>query len=287
MTLHMQPDRWRVGEGRGRPEPQPGERQGGGRRVRARHRRGRRGGDRGGEGGVPGLVALGAARAARRAAQGRRRDHRAQGGARPAPVARGGQDAGRGHRRDGARGADLRLLRRRVPAARRRDRAVGAARRRRRDHPRGGGRGRADHALELPDRDPGLEDRAGARLRQHRRHQAGRPGAGLHLGDRRHPAPRRAAEGGAEPRHGQGLGGRPGDPRQPGRAARSASPAARGRARGSREASDQGACGASSSRWAARTRWWCSTTPTSARRSTARSTAPTSRPVSAAPPRRG
>ena len=28
----------------------------------------------------------------------------------------------------------------------------------------------------------------GARLGQHRRHQAGRPGAGLHLGDRRHPA---------------------------------------------------------------------------------------------------
>ena len=37
----------------------------------------------------------------------------------------------------------------------------------------------------------------GARLGQHRGHQAGRPGAGLHLGARRHPEPRRAAEGGA------------------------------------------------------------------------------------------
>ena len=140
-------------------------------------------------------------------------------------LARGGQDAGRGHRRDGAGGADLRLLRRRVPAALRRDPAVGAARRRRRDHPRGGRAGRAHHPLELPDRDPGLEDRPGAGLGQHRRHQAGRPGAGLHLGDRRHPAPRRAAEGRAEPRHGQGLGGRPGDPRQHATSGRSASPA--------------------------------------------------------------
>ena len=89
--------------------------------------------------------------------------------------------------------------------------------RRRRDDPRGGGGGRAHHALELPDRHPGLEGRAGARLRQHGGPEAGRPGAGLRLGDRRHPAPGGAAEGGAEPRHGQGLGRRPGDPRQPGR----------------------------------------------------------------------
>ena len=39
--------------------------------------------------------------------------------------------------------------------------------RRRRDDARGGGGRRADHALELPHRHPGLEDRAGARLRQH------------------------------------------------------------------------------------------------------------------------
>ena len=39
-------------------------------------------------------------------------------------------------------------------------------------------RGRRDHALELPDCDPVLEDRAGARLRQHRRLQAGDRHAG-------------------------------------------------------------------------------------------------------------
>jgi hypothetical protein len=39
-------------------------------------------------------------------------------------------------------------------------------------------RGRPHHAVELPDRDPGLEDRAGARLRQLRRVQAGRPRPG-------------------------------------------------------------------------------------------------------------
>ena len=51
-----------------------------------------------------------------------------------------------------------------------------------------GRRRRHHHAVEFPDRDSRLEDRAGARLRQHRRLQAGRPRAGLGLGDRRHPA---------------------------------------------------------------------------------------------------
>ena len=83
-----------------------------------------------------------------------------------------------------------------------------AARRRRRDHPRAGRRRRHDHAVEFPDRHSGLEDRAGARLRQHRGVQAGRPRAGLRLGARRYPAPRRPAEGRAQPRHGHGLGGR-------------------------------------------------------------------------------
>ena len=114
----------------------------------------------------------------------RRRDPRAQGGARAPARPRGGQDARRGHRRDRPRGPDLRVLRRRVPAAGRREAAVGAPGRRRRDHPRAGRRRRPDHALELPDRHPGLEDRAGARLRQHRGVQAGRPRAGLRLGAR-------------------------------------------------------------------------------------------------------
>ena len=47
------------------------------------------------------------------------------------------------------------------------------------------------HALELPDRDPGLEDRAGAGLRQLRGVQARRPGAGLRLGAGRDHQPRR------------------------------------------------------------------------------------------------
>ena len=44
---------------------------------------------------------------------------------------------------------------------------VGAARRRGRDHPRADRRGRAHHAVEFPDRDSGLEDRAGAGVWQH------------------------------------------------------------------------------------------------------------------------
>ena len=67
-----------------------------------------------------------------------------------------------------------------------------APRRRRRGHARAGRRRRPDHALELPDRDPGLEDRAGARLRQLRRAQAGRPGAGHRPGARRDHRPRPA-----------------------------------------------------------------------------------------------
>ncbi len=79
-------------------------------------------------------------------------------------------------------GADLQVLRRRMPAPVGRGAAVGAARHRHRDHARAGGRGRPDHAVELPDRHPGLEDRPGAGLRQLRGDEAGRPGAGLRLG---------------------------------------------------------------------------------------------------------
>ncbi len=47
-----------------------------------------------------------------------------------------------------------------------RDHPVGPARRRRRDDARADRRRRPDHAVEFPDRDPGLEDRARPRLRQ-------------------------------------------------------------------------------------------------------------------------
>ncbi len=71
-----------------------------------------------------------------------------------------------------------------------------------------GRRRRRDHAVELPDRDPGLEARARARVRQHRRAQARRghaaPGRALHraarrggaAGRRRQPRPRLRRGGG-------------------------------------------------------------------------------------------
>ena len=90
-----------------------------------------------------------------------------------------------------ARRQHLQVLRRRGAAARRRGDAVGAAGRRRGDHARADRRRRHHHAVELPDRDPRVEDRAGAGLRQLRGHQAGRAGAGLGLGAGRDP--RRAA----------------------------------------------------------------------------------------------
>ena len=51
--------------------------------------------------------------------------------------------------------------------------------------PRAARRRRAHHAVELPDRDPRLEDRAGARLRQLRRVQARRRSSRLGVGARR------------------------------------------------------------------------------------------------------
>ena len=109
----------------------------------------------------------------------RRRDPGAQGGARPAARARGRQDAGRRHRRGRARGPDLQVLRR--PKA-----CASPARSCLRSGRASTSRSRASrsacrhhHAVEFPDRDPRLEDRARARLRQLRRVQARRPGARL------------------------------------------------------------------------------------------------------------
>ena len=66
----------------------------------------------------------------------------------------------------------------------------------------------ADHAVELPDRHPGVEDRAGAGPRQHGGAEARRPRAGLRLGDRRDPASSGPAQGRVQPGDGQGVGGR-------------------------------------------------------------------------------
>ena len=90
---------------------------------------------------------------------------------------------------------DLQVLRRRGAADGRRACALGPPRRRRRRDPRAARRGRRHHAVELPDRDPGLEDRAGARLRQRRRVQAGAARARERLGARRDPVARRSAAG--------------------------------------------------------------------------------------------
>ena len=64
-----------------------------------------------------------------------------------------------------------------VRLGRREDR-VRAPGHRHRGHARAGRRRRAHHAVEFPDRDSRVEDRAGARVRQLRRVQAGRPRAG-------------------------------------------------------------------------------------------------------------
>ncbi len=164
---------------------------------------------------LPRLVALRHPAALRDPEEGLRRDPGAQGRARAASVPRGGKDACRGDRRDRARRPDLCVLRGRGAAACGRDRAERQARRGGDDRARAGRRRRADHAVEFSDRHPRLEARAGARLRQHGGDEAGRPCAGLHLGARRYPRPRGPAERRLEPRHGEGLGCRSGDPRQP------------------------------------------------------------------------
>ncbi len=104
--------------------------------------------------------------------------------------------------------------------------AVRASRRRRRDHARAGRRRRPDHALELPDRHPGLEDRA-------RRSPTATascsspptscPAAAWALADI--IAARRPAQGRVQPGHGPRLGRRPGAARAPGRRTPSPSPA--------------------------------------------------------------
>ena len=218
MTLHMNLIDGEWVEGRGGAEPEPGQRQGGGRRIRARHRRGRRRGDRGGEGGVPGLVALRAARAARRAAQGRRRDHRRARRSSAGCLSREegktlaegiGETVRAAQIFDFFAGECLRLAGEIVPSVRP---GVGVEITREAVGVVG-----LITPWNFPIAIPAWKIAPALAYGNTVVHQAGRPGAGLHLGDRRHPAAGRPAEGRPEPRHGQGLGGRPGDPRQPGR----------------------------------------------------------------------
>ena len=123
-------------------------------------------------------------------------------------------------------------------------------------------RGRRDHAVELPDRDPVVEDRARARLRQHRRLQAGDRHArarralrraarrGRRPGGRRQRRPRRRRDG-----------RRPARP-PPGRAGDHAHRLARDGRRGARRRRPTTSSTSTSSS-AARTRSSSSTTPTS------------------------
>ena len=145
-----------------------------------------------------------------RAAEGRRRRHRrARGGDRAGHDARDGQAAARGADGVGAGRRDPPLLRggeayrptgelyEQAANGRAGLHAAAPARRR-----------RADHAVELPRRDPGLEARAGADLRQHGRDQA-RAGGAAHRAQPRRGARRgRAAAGRAERRHRPRRGGR-------------------------------------------------------------------------------
>ena len=109
---------------------------------------------------VAGLGARPDPGARRPARQDRQRDPGAQGRARHAARARGRQDQARRHRRSDARRVSLQVLRRRGGAPGRRGAAFGASRHQGRDHARADRRGRHHHAVELPDRHPGVEDRA-------------------------------------------------------------------------------------------------------------------------------
>ena len=127
----------------------------------------------------------------------RRVSHRSSGGARGARRAdrdrhehRDGQAAARGARRGRARRADPALRRERGLPLRRRALRAGGDRRAGVDAAQARRRHRAHHAVELPDRDPDLEARARADLRQHRRPEARVRGAA------HGPAHRRGVRGG-------------------------------------------------------------------------------------------
>ena len=259
---------------------QPRDRRGD-RRLPDVGRRGRRPRGRGGEGGVRGVAARPGAAPRRDPLPLRRAPRRAQGRARRADGARDGQGAARGRRRRPGSDRHELLHGRRGPAPLRPDDAVGAARQVQHERAHADRRRRRDHAVELPDRDPVLEDRARARLRQHDRLQAGD----------RHAAAGRALRRAAR------RGGRPGRRRQhrprrrrrgrrparapPGRAGDHAHRLARDRRRGAARTRPRTSSTSTSSS-AARTRSSSSTTPTSTSRSRGSSGRRSAPPASAA-----
>ena len=150
--------------------------------------------------------------------EGGRGDRGASRAGRPGHDRGDGKAAARGPARDASRRHDPPLRGRRgVPPDRRAVRAVGrrpatlhatAPRRRR----------RPDHAVELPDRDPGVEARAGADLREHARAQAGVRGAAHRTARGRVLRRSGAARRRAERAHRGGLEGRGRDRLEPRRA---------------------------------------------------------------------
>ena len=203
--------------------------------------------------------------AQRRARQDRHRDPRASRRARDLAVARGGQDPARGHRRSHAGRPDLQVLRRRMPAPVGRAAAFGAPGHRRGDHARADRRGRTDHAVELSDRDPGLEGRrrrsptATAWCSSPPTSCRARPGR-WPRSSRAPGIPRGRVQPGDGPRQRDRRRAGPPSPAS----TPSASPARSASAVASREACAHEPRRRCSSRWAARTRRSCSTTPISA-----------------------
>ena len=132
----------------------------------------------------------------------RRARPRAQGRAFPADVARDGEGAPRGRRRRPGSDRHELLHGGRGPTPVRPDDPLGAPRQVQHERAHADRRDRRDHPVELPDRDPVLEDRARARLREHGRLQAGdrHAGAGRAL--------RRAARRGRRPGRGRERGAR-------------------------------------------------------------------------------
>ena len=149
--------------------------------------------------------------------EGSRRDRGAGRASRSGHDRGDGQAVARGAPGDPARRADPALCRRRGVASDRRDvRAVG--RRPAPVHaPATARRRRTDHALELPDRDTGLEARAGAHLRQHARAQARVRGAAHGVARRRVLRGGRAPCRRAQRPDGVGVEGGRGDRLEPGR----------------------------------------------------------------------
>ena len=124
------------------------------------------------EGRLPRLGECQSRSALRPARQGRHVDHGARRRSRPPAVTRGRQDLPRGQGRSHARGAHLQVHGRRGAASSWRHGRFDASRRRGGNLPRAARRVRSHHAVEFPDRDSGLEERARAGLRQHGGHEA-------------------------------------------------------------------------------------------------------------------